>query len=50
MAVWFTMSAVTTNGADYTNDYHLLFRCEDGRIAEVWEHLDTAYAASKFQS
>jgi ketosteroid isomerase-like protein len=47
---WFTMSAVTTQGEDYTNDYHFLLRCEDGRIAEVWEHLDTAYSMSKFMA
>jgi uncharacterized protein len=49
VAVWLTMTAETTNGADYTNDYHFLYRCEEGRIAEVWEHLDTAYAYSRFQ-
>jgi ketosteroid isomerase-like protein len=50
VSVWFTMTAVTTSGEDYTNDYHYLFRCEDGRVAEVWEHLDTAYAISKFRA
>ena len=48
VAVWLTMTAETTNGADYTNDYHFLYRCTGGRIAEVWEHLDTAYAYSRF--
>ena len=50
VSVWFTMNAVTAAGEDHTNDYHCLFRCEDGRIAEVWEHLDTAYALSKFKA
>ena len=50
VAVWLTMTAETTGGADYTNDYHFLYRCENGRIAEVWEHLDTAYAYSRFQA
>jgi len=50
VAVWFTMTAKTTDGGDYANDYHLLYRCEDGRIAEVWEHLDTAYALSRFKA
>lgn len=40
----------TADGEDYANDYHCLYRCEDGRIAEVWEHLDTAYALSKFKA
>jgi ketosteroid isomerase-like protein len=50
VAVWMTMSAETVSGADYTNDYHFLYRCQGGGIAEVWEHLDTAYAMSKFQA
>src|SRR6516164_3844957 len=44
VAVWFTMTAETADGDEYANDYHLLYRCEDGLIAEVWEHLDTAYS------
>ena len=50
VAVWLTMTAVTASGKDYTNDYHFLYRCEGGRIAEVWEHLDTAYAYSRFEA
>jgi ketosteroid isomerase-like protein len=41
------MRARTTSGKDYLNQYHLLYRMEDGRIGEVWEHLDTAYAFAR---
>jgi predicted SnoaL-like aldol condensation-catalyzing enzyme len=37
------LQARTTNGADYHGAYHMLFRVEGERIAEVWEFLDTAY-------
>ena len=30
-------------GKEYHGSYHMLFRVEDGRIAEAWEFLDTAY-------
>jgi len=36
--------AIGANGAPYRNDYNWSFRIEDGRIAEVWEVLDTAFA------
>ena len=29
------------------NHYHFLYRLKDGRIAEVWEHVDTAYAFAR---
>ncbi len=35
----------TRAGHDYHGSYHLLFRIEGDRIAEVWEFLDTAYLA-----
>ena len=38
----FTLSATTANGKDYENDYCLLYRVEDGLIAEVKEFFDTA--------
>ena len=38
----FTLTATTHNGALYTSGYQMLFRCEDGRIAEVWEYFDSA--------
>lgn len=44
----FTLRARTSNGRDYENDYQSLFRLRDGRIAEVWEYLDTAYLFSVF--
>jgi len=43
VAVQASMKAVMTEGADYDNDYVYLFRFEGPKIAEVWEHLDTAY-------
>ena len=38
----FTLTATTANGADYENDYAILFRLENGLIAEVKEFFDTA--------
>jgi ketosteroid isomerase-like protein len=38
-----TMHARTTAGNDYHGSYHMLFRLADGKIAEAWEFLDTAY-------
>jgi ketosteroid isomerase-like protein len=33
----------------YENEYHFLLHTRDGRIAEGWEFLDTAYAYSRNQ-
>lgn len=38
----FTLSAITANGKDYENDYAILFRLENGLIAEVKEFFDTS--------
>ncbi len=38
----FTLKAITANGKDYANDYAILFRLDNGRIAEVQEFFDTA--------
>jgi ketosteroid isomerase-like protein len=43
-----TLTALTARGAPYENEYLHLFRFEEGTIAEVWEHLDTAYAYGRF--
>ena len=37
----------TASGKDYLNQYHFLYRLDGGRIAEVWEHVDTAYAYAR---
>jgi ketosteroid isomerase-like protein len=34
----------------YDNTYAYFFRFVDGKIAEIWEHLDTAYAFALFDS
>jgi uncharacterized protein len=39
-----TMKTVTAAGKDYQNEFVFVFRLEDGKIAEVWEHLDTAHS------
>jgi ketosteroid isomerase-like protein len=44
------MDGVTATGNDYSSDYAFLYRLVDGRIAEVWEHADTAYAYSRTAS
>lgn len=46
--VHFTMYARTSNGRDYENQYQSLFKLRDGRIAEAWEFMDTAYLFSLF--
>ena len=38
-----TMRTLTAGGVDYENQYVFIFRFEGARIAEVWEHVDTAY-------
>lgn len=47
VAVPCEMTATTISGLPYRNDYVYVFRCERGKIVEVWEHLDTAYAFSR---
>ena len=39
---------LATSGEVYENTYVYFFRFADGKIAEVWEHLDTAYAFALF--
>jgi ketosteroid isomerase-like protein len=42
-AYQFTNTCKTAKGEDYFNIYVFSFRFEDGLIAEVWEHIDSAY-------
>jgi ketosteroid isomerase-like protein len=39
---------LTARGTPYDNEYLLRIDIVDGRIAEVWEHTDTAYANDCF--
>lgn len=39
-----TLRTTTMAGDPYENNYAFVFRLEDGKIAEVWEHLDTAHS------
>ena len=41
-------TSLATSGEPYDNVYVYFFRFADGKIAEVWEHLDTAYAFALF--
>ena len=41
VAAQFTLNALLANGAAYENRYFFRFRMTEGRIAEVWEYLDT---------
>jgi ketosteroid isomerase-like protein len=41
---------VAATGAPYENTYIYFFRFADGKIAEIWEHLDTAYAFELFDA
>lgn len=43
-------TTLATSGAPYENVYAYFFRFESGKIAEIWEHLDTAYAFSLFDA
>lgn len=49
-AVHATLTARTRSGADYQNSYVFVFEFAEGKIAAVWEHLDTAYAYERFAS
>lgn len=40
--------AVTRRGKIYANDYHLLFKLRDGKVAEVREYTDLMHAAEVF--
>jgi ketosteroid isomerase-like protein len=40
----YNRESLRLNGSLYDNEYNMLFRFEDGLIAEVWEIVDTAYA------
>jgi ketosteroid isomerase-like protein len=39
---------LASTGEPYENIYVYFFRFRDGKIAEMWEHLDTAYAFALF--
>lgn len=41
-------TSLAGSGDAYENVYVYFFRFADGKIAEVWEHLDTAYAFALF--
>jgi ketosteroid isomerase-like protein len=41
-------TTLASNGKPYRNVYVYVFRIEDGKIAEIWEHVDTAYAFGQF--
>lgn len=40
----YNRAAKRLDGSDYDTEYNILFRLADGRIAEVWEIVDTAKA------
>jgi ketosteroid isomerase-like protein len=44
VAIQFVLRATTRRGKDYENFYHHLFECENGRIKNQWEYVDTHYA------
>ena len=43
-------TTLATSGIPYENTYAYIFRFVDGKIAEIYEHLDTAYAFALFDS
>jgi ketosteroid isomerase-like protein len=43
-------TSLRDSGDAYENTYVYFFRFADGKIAEMWEHLDTAYAFALFDN
>ena len=45
VACRFTLEAMTVRANEhYCNHYTFFYRCENGRVAEYWEYLDSKYA------
>jgi ketosteroid isomerase-like protein len=44
VSVHFNRTAKRRGGGDYDVEYNILFRLDDGRVAEVWEIADTTAA------
>ena len=42
-AVHFTLNAKMHDNRDYSNEYLFRFHCQDGKISQVWECMDTYY-------
>jgi ketosteroid isomerase-like protein len=46
VACRFVLDAMTVRANEhYRNYYNFFYRCENGRVAEYWEYLDTEYAS-----
>lgn len=39
----FTLKAMTINNQPYENDYQILIKLRDGKLAEAWEYFDTLH-------
>jgi ketosteroid isomerase-like protein len=50
VAVSCSRTSRMVNGQRYDNEYCLFFRLVDGRIAEMWEYVDTAHAGAQLRS
>jgi ketosteroid isomerase-like protein len=45
----FILDAMTVRSNEhYRNYYNFFYRCEDGKVVEYWEYLDTKYAGKMF--
>jgi len=42
-AVHFILNAKMHDNRDYSNEYLFRFQCQDGKISQVWECMDTYY-------
>ncbi len=42
-AVHFILNAKMHDDRDYCNEYLFRFQCQDGKISQVWESMDTYY-------
>jgi ketosteroid isomerase-like protein len=50
VAVHASLRARTKAGVSYQNNYVMIYRFRDNRIAEGWEHTDTAYAFARMSA
>jgi ketosteroid isomerase-like protein len=46
--IQYIQRATTARGEPYENFYHYLFECENGKIKNYWEYIDTLYAQRLF--
>jgi ketosteroid isomerase-like protein len=48
VAAFYRMNTDLAAGGAYENTYVFIYRLKDGKIAEIWENVDTAYSFMQF--